>query len=225
MDFLKLAADTAAIITNGARPKTIINAGSALLQLSRESATKNLMLAETQALYTQMEADRLKIWNLISPKVEGPNKLGIADYPFERAWIDIDAYFRAGTTESALASVTANAAKDKKDEETKRNALSPATKPDVDRSREANAVLDAIQVKLGDAGANRDAATVILQKIIAKLRKNEELDVLLNEKSISDASTGAAIRDAIIEIREKVLDDSRNDLVNEINAAIVAESK
>ena len=67
MDFLVIAGDTAAIIANGARPKNIINASSALVQLSREKVDKNLRLAESQALFNKMETNRIKVSNDLRP--------------------------------------------------------------------------------------------------------------------------------------------------------------
>ncbi len=64
MDFLKLGADTAAIITNGARAKTIITAGSALVQLSRESVDKISVCRIRKFYLTKWKQTEVMYWRL-----------------------------------------------------------------------------------------------------------------------------------------------------------------
>lgn len=126
MDFLKLGADTAAVISNGSRAKTIITASSALVQLLRESTEKNLRLKETQILFNKMETNRFKVLAMILTKIRGDNSLetplakkGIADYPFDAAWVDLVAYYRAGTLDTALSDLASDTADERRNEEKK----------------------------------------------------------------------------------------------------------
>jgi hypothetical protein len=123
MDFLKLGADAAAIITNGERGKNIITAGSSLVSLLKSSTEKNLQLAELNILFNKMEANRSKQLASILPKVVGGGRLDAKDYPFEIAWLDIVQYYRAGTLDTALADLAGDTGQEKADAEATTKAL------------------------------------------------------------------------------------------------------
>lgn len=104
MDILELAASTATSIVNGPRSKDVINYSLTFLQGSRSSVTKNLRLLELQILFNKMIEMRSNLMITILDNVKKPH----ADYPFERAYLDIVAYFTAGTWDSALSALAAD---------------------------------------------------------------------------------------------------------------------
>jgi hypothetical protein len=104
MDILEIGATTATSIVNGTRPKAIINYAATFLQGSRASVNKNLHLLELQILFNKMIENRSKIMAIILNNVEKP----ASEYSFERAYIDVVAYFTAGTMDSALSSLAAD---------------------------------------------------------------------------------------------------------------------
>jgi hypothetical protein len=130
MDFLKLGADTAAVISNGARSKTVITAASGLVQLLRESTEKTFRLKEAEIIFNRMEADRARVLGVILTNIRGDTRTSppirrkdLDDYPFEAAWIDIVAYYRAGTVDSALAGLSADTGTAKKNAQENVDAL------------------------------------------------------------------------------------------------------
>lgn len=98
MDILQIGAATAIGITNGERAKSIIGESLAFVQGARASADKNLRLLEMQILFNKMIERRATVMNEILQR----SALSVEQYPFERAYIDIVAYYNAGTWDTAL---------------------------------------------------------------------------------------------------------------------------
>ncbi|HEX9962531.1 MAG TPA: hypothetical protein VGB00_16470 [Pyrinomonadaceae bacterium] len=222
MDFLVIAGDTASIITNGVRPKNIINAGSALVQLSRESVDKNLRLQETQALFNQMEANRLKVLGDILPKIAGADKLGIDDYPFEAAWIDIVDYYRAGTWDNALSDIAANAAQEKDFQEKRVQGIksfSPATEEEATFSESSLRALMKFEKALG-VKETKDATSEKLRNLVKKLEEDEKLKKILESNKLSSSTPVEQILDKLIDIRDLLQDAQNLEALNKINRAI-----
>lgn len=107
MDILELAASTATSIVNGPRPKEVINFSLTFLQGSRSSINKNLRLLEMQILFNKMIEQRSKLMITILDNVTKSH----SDYPFERAYLDIIAYYTAGTWDSALSALAVDTGK------------------------------------------------------------------------------------------------------------------
>ncbi len=101
IDILEIGASTAISITNGARAKSIIGEGLTFVQGSRASADKNLRLLELQILFNKMIEKRSEILGDIFEK----SSLSNERYPFDRAYVDIVAYYHAGTMDFALSNL------------------------------------------------------------------------------------------------------------------------
>lgn len=224
MDFLIIAGDTAAIITNGARPKNIINASSALVQLTRESVDKNLRLAESQAIFNQMQANRLRVMGIILPKITGANKLGIVDYPFEAAWLDIVAYYRAGTWDEALSNIAANTAKQKEEEEIKIQGFKPS--PLVSREEKEFAdssilMISRLDKQIVSNEANiKKAAEEKLQSIVRKMEGDVNIKKILEEKKLTSSDKADDIVLKLMDIRSNLRTFQNFEVLNKINRII-----
>jgi hypothetical protein len=102
LDILEIGASTAISLTNGERAKTVIAEGLGFAQLSRSSINKNFSLRETQILFNKMVAKRAQTLTSIVRKA---GEQGVGDYPFEAAFNDLIAYYKAGTIDGALESL------------------------------------------------------------------------------------------------------------------------
>ena len=101
LDILEVGAATAISISNGERAKSVIADALGFVQGSRTRINKNLRLLEQQILVNKMIEKRSVALANIYEKTNDSND----QYPFERAYIDILAYYQAGTTDSALSSL------------------------------------------------------------------------------------------------------------------------
>lgn len=101
LDILEIGASSAISITNGERAKSIIGESLTFLQGSRASVNKNLRLLEMQILFNKMIEKRSEVLVDILDKANLSNE----QYPFDRAYIDIIAYFNAGTWDFALSTL------------------------------------------------------------------------------------------------------------------------
>jgi hypothetical protein len=115
VDILEVGAVAAVSITNGVRAKSVINDGLAFVKGSRASVNKNLRLLELQIIFNKMRENRAKVLNRMLENV----KENDANYPFERAYLDIVDYYIAGTMDDALASVATDTGTTAKEAEKK----------------------------------------------------------------------------------------------------------
>ena len=101
LDILEVGAATAISISNGERGKSIIADALGFIQGSRAKVNRNLRLLEQQVLVNKMIEKRA----LALADIYGKINQSDAQYPFERAYIDVLAYYEAGTTDAALSSL------------------------------------------------------------------------------------------------------------------------
>ncbi len=101
LDILEIGASTAISITKGERPKSIIAEGLSFLQGSRTSVNKNLRLLEMQVLFNKMIEKRAETLTRIIEKSKESDEA----YPFELAFVDIVAYYQAGTIWTELCQI------------------------------------------------------------------------------------------------------------------------
>ena len=225
MEILKIAADTAAIITNGARPKTIITAASALVTLTRETVDKNLRLAEAQALYNQMDADRAAIEIEIRKKVYGTPStppLTLDQYLFEDALNDIGDYFRAGTWDNALASVVADTGKKKADKELELKGLKPSPVVSEEEEITADASFDA-RFALAEALEDDDTrkpASEKITKIVVKIQDDEKLKQISAIMALSTTEEPEEILEKLATIISDLRSEQKFDELNKLNRII-----
>lgn len=215
MDFLKLGADFAGVIVGGVRPKTVIAAASGFTQLTRDSAAKNLRLQDAQILFNKMDAKRAKTLGDILQKTV-KDKKSVGDYPFELAWLDIIAYYRAGTFDEALADLSADTGIDKKIEEDKVRVLkgipaSPiSTAAEAERAIAANDALIDLKAALDDPdGAKSADALKKLKTIAADVERDNSLKQLLAGANGASTQTGTAGGKAIADALTKIRRDAR----------------
>ncbi len=194
MDILEVGAATAISITNGERPKSLIADGLGFLQGSRTKINKNLRLLEQQILFNKMIEKRSEILTQILNNV----KYTDAQYPFERAFVDVVAYYEAGTMDSALSSLATDTGADAKDAErnladAKKDAgiiLAP-TEQQIKISRQNREFIDSIvesHEKADEQITNADSRIVAADKIIEDEGKKPNPDNAVIQKAKDDKS-------------------------------------
>lgn len=99
LDILEIGASTAISLSNGERAKTEIAEALGFVQLSRAAVVKNFSLRDTQILFNKMVAKRAQ---LLSGIISKTGQQDITQYPFEAAFSDLIAYYKAGTIDGAL---------------------------------------------------------------------------------------------------------------------------
>ena len=112
---LSLAATTSTVETT----KTIFSGISTLVAATETEVDKNFYLEQTSyALAYQMQAQRLTVSTEILSKMR--RNQDYSEYSLERALIDIEAYYRAGTIATAVLNVYQGASEKIKTAQTKR---------------------------------------------------------------------------------------------------------
>lgn len=186
MDILEIGASTAISITNGARAKSIIGEGLTFIQGGRASANKNLKLLEMQILFNKMIEKRSEILTSILDKCN----LSDEQYPFDRALVDITAYFNAGTMDYALSALNN------------------------DTGAAAKAAQDLLQAKInaGITGAPSqkqiDATDVNFRKLREIFEHNATLQKVIDDEKAKPTPNAQIIKDAE-EKQTKILDGVR----------------
>lgn len=186
VDILEVGAATAISITNGERAKSVIADALGFVQGSRARANKNLRLLEQQVLVNKMIENRAKILTEIYKNIDKSD----TQYPFERAYIDILAYYRAGTTDSALSSLALDtgtsatvAERGLDDAKRKAGIMGPPTAEQVRMSRE-NAKFVQSLIDSYQTATDSEAKTVALGKlkdIFTSIKQDLVLKQLLYE--------------------------------------------
>jgi hypothetical protein len=192
IDVLEVAAATAISITNGERAKSIIADGLGFVQGSRSSINKNLRLLEQQILVNKMIEKRSIALAVIYDKINQP----VDQYPFERAFIDILAYYQAGTTDSALSSLATDSGKSATDAET---ALAKAK-----IKRDAGIRLAPTKAQIATSMANREFVDKLVKnydEAEAKVKKADENIESANKQiaaeNLAPTPNAAVIADAV----------------------------
>ncbi len=222
LDILEVGAATAISISNGERAKSVIADALGFVQGSRTKINENLRLLEQQVLVNKMIEKRSLALIVIYEKINNP----IDQYPFERAYIDILAYYEAGTTDSALSSLATDTGSNAKIAEQKLREVkdqpitTTAIPEDLEGAERAFNVEDKLETNLGDTN-KKMAALEKLQKMVGKLSEDKEILKLLNAKNISPTTDdGMKIINSLDEIKENATIFNRRDLVRKINSVI-----
>jgi hypothetical protein len=205
-DAALLGVSAAATVVGEAGIKDMLSAASVAGNGTRLSAEKNFFNDEgTIALLTQMRASRSTIEAQIIKRCGDE----VTSYSLEEAWKDLNRYVNAGSVESAMIQLAANAgsqnvAAQQKLEDAIASVTVAASQQNVVDSRKvmtiAAALMDAIQGKNGstpdpaEAQKAADAITVILKSVSAAPpdgTKPAQLPDLLQAKL--DAAPGDAV--------------------------------
>jgi hypothetical protein len=185
MDILEIGASTAISITNGARAKSIIGEGLTFLQGSRASADKNLRLLELQIIFNKMIEKRSAILVDILQK----STLSNEQYPFDRAYIDIVAYFNAGTWDSALSNLA-----------TDTGAAAQAAQALLEAKKAAG-------IKFAPTPAEIAAAAVNLARMSAIRGTYATLQKTIDDEKVKASPVAATIKSA---------EDAQKDILNKL---------
>lgn len=168
LDILEIGASTAISLTNGERAKTVIAEGLGFAQLSRASVDKNFSLRETQILFNKMVAKRAQtLTNIIRKSGEQ----GVDQYPFEAAFNDLIAYYKAGTIDGALENLNIDTGAEAS-EATRQ--LVTVTAEQAGQSLTYAERLAALFTRAKD-GSNQEAAGAALRKLKEALKSNLDL--------------------------------------------------
>lgn len=199
VNVLEVGAATAISITNGERAKSIIADGLGFIQGSRDSINKNYRLLERQVLFNKMIEKRSNVLTRIYERVGKSD----AEYPFERAIIDIFDYYQAGTIDSALSSLgtdSGNSASnaEKQLSNAKINFFKSApTAAQIKTSRENRIFLDAIiqahvdaDKKMKDADKTIEAQNKIITDEKAKPADQQNQTVITQAETAVQTATG-----------------------------------
>jgi hypothetical protein len=215
MDILEVGAATAISITNGERPKSIIADALGFVQGSRSKINKNLQLLEQQVLVNKMIEKRSVILKQI---IETSGQYTDAQYPFERMFIDVVAYYEAGTKDSALSELSAStgaaALTAQQQLATAKRArgifLAPSAvqiKTSRENSDFVQAIIDrhvAAAAQITDAETKITAANAIITRETATPSANAA-DLIAQANT--DKTTAQAQKTAALAVQKKSLDD------------------
>jgi len=174
INILEVGAATAISITNGERAKSLIADGLGFIQGSRDSINKNYRLLERQVLVNKMIEKRAKILVQIYER----SNMSEAEYPFERAFVDLLDYFEAGTMDSALNSLATDTGA----------SANNASQQLVEAKRKAGIVLAPTTEQIKVSRLNSDTAQAFIDSEAAARKQVEEADKKINaaEKTITD---------------------------------------
>jgi hypothetical protein len=220
LDILEVGAATAISISNGERAKSVIADALGFVQGSRVKINENLRLLEQQVLVNKMIENRSKALVIIYDNIDKSD----AEYPFERAYIDILSYYEAGTTDSALSALstdTGNSA-DKAQEklrEVQGNFSPELTQTDLDLATVSLTTLQRLgkEFSVEDTKAESLAA---LKKIVAELQNDEQLNKLIAGTTLATSNDGNEIIKELKSLRRIVTALVKPNLVRKINNAI-----
>jgi hypothetical protein len=174
INILEVGAATAISITNGERAKSLIADGLGFIQGSRDSINKNFRLLERQVLVNKMIEKRAKILVQIYER----SNMSEAEYPFERAFVDLLDYFEAGTMDSALNSLATDTGA----------SANNASQQLVEAKRKAGIVLAPTTEQIKVSRLNSDTAQAFIDSEAAARKQVEEADKKIKaaEKTITD---------------------------------------
>jgi hypothetical protein len=188
MDFLEIGFSTSVSITNGLRPKAVLNNLTTLVQGTHSAFRKELRLEENQAYFNTMEGKRAEIFSKILENMKQPDR----DYSYAMALMDIVRYAKAGTLDDALNEIQAMAGKKKQDAEDDleiKKASLIGRLPTLDEAKTSLSAADVIN-KLAAMLAvetSKAGAVKTLQDIVQAIGKDEELVTAINnEPSLKD---------------------------------------
>jgi hypothetical protein len=106
-DFLELGLALATTISNGERVKTVLGAVSTAFKGNRLSINKNFFRERTiEAIVSKMQESREKVKARI---LRNMLEASVKNYSFEAGWTDLVEFFYAGTLQSGLQALTADA--------------------------------------------------------------------------------------------------------------------
>lgn len=174
LDILEIGASTAISITNGSRAKSIIGEGLTFLQGGRASVNKNLRLLEMQILFNKMIEKRSGI--LVG--ILGNSNLSNEQYPFDRALVDLVAYFNAGTMDFALSTLA-----------TDTGASAKAAEDLLAAKRKAGIVGEPSQTQIDAADAN-------FRKLRSIFSDYAALQKQINDEKAKASSNAQTLKDA-----------------------------
>ena len=195
MDILEVGAATAISITNGERSKSIIADALGFIQGSRSKVNKNLRLLEQQILFNKMIEKRSLILTRI---LDNARQYSDAQYPFERMFIDVVAYYEAGTTDAALSALATD---------TGANAQN-AQQQLAQAERNAGIILAPTAVQIRTSRENSDFVQAIIDRYVAA------------GTQITEADTAIAAQQAIITRETANASENSADLITAANTAI-----
>ncbi|MDQ3798688.1 MAG: hypothetical protein M3384_04500 [Acidobacteriota bacterium] len=188
LDILEVGAATAISITNGERPKSIIADALGFVQGSRSRINKNLHLLEQQVLFNKMIENRARVLTRI---LDNTGRFNDAQYPFERAYLDIVAYYEAGTMDSALSSLATDTGASAQNAE---RQLAQA-------KRKAGIILAPTEAQIRVSRQNSDFVQAIVDRhataaaqITDAERRIGEADAIINQQPQANAEALAQAR-------------------------------
>lgn len=229
-DVVELGTSAAIGITNGERPIQILGVALTAFRGGRRSADLNFYRDQsTPILITKMDGNRAKVRAAILTR----EREGVDTYPIGAAISDIVAYYNAGTLVRAFTELqkdTADLTKQHEDnlQVLKGVPLTPEATPVFrDLSVAGSNAISALSVDLASTDAAKQVeATNKLKKIVLALEKDRDaLAALKNAGVSSQDADGAALRDALIEIRAAAALVNNTALLNTVNQAIVDNTR
>ena len=229
-DVVELGTSAAIGITNGERSIQILGVALTALRGGRRSADLNFYRDQsTPILITKMDGNRARVRAVILTR----EREGTDTYPIGAAIGDIVAYYNAGTLVRAFTELqkdTADLTKQQEDnlQLLKGVPLTPEATPVFrDLSVAGSNAISALSADLaGTDAAKQVEATNKLKKIVLALEKDRDALAALKNAGVSSQDTdGAALRDALIEIRAAAALVNNTALLNTINQAIVDNTR
>lgn len=225
-DVVELGTTAAVGITNGERPLQILGVTLTAFRGGRRSADLNFYKEQTTPLLiSKMDGNRAKVRKTILTREQDT----VDDYPLGAAISDIVDYYNAGTLVRAFTELQKDTALETRQSENevlelKGVALTPETTQEA-RDLRVNAQ-DSMQRLLRElnAPATKDAATSVLQSVIAELENDEEVSAILKKPEINISSQdtdGIKLRQSLLAIRRSAQLINDKALLNKIDQVIV----
>ena len=236
LDFLRIGGELAVTIMNGERAKSIIGASLAGLDTGRTKFDKNFEVLATQVLVNNMIAKRIRIQTEFSVAKDKPVRAAKASdaYTWNQARNDLQRYLLAGTFDDALDTLVKKSGADVEEAEKnlriveKRPITGELPEGFLDGTRTAVEILNGLEANLTDPDpAVRENSLKILQQIIDKLlEKSGTIKEFVEAENLGDSPTGAAIVQALVNVRSKLDDEKDGDpLINALDLTIIEIKK
>jgi hypothetical protein len=232
MNFLEIGFTTSAVITNGARPKSVLSSLSGLVKETHSTAQRDLKLKENQIYFNTMEAKRSKIFKVILDQMTETD----AKYSYPMALMDIMKYVKAGTLDDAMSELVTTTGADRRDAEITvkfaRTIPGKVATPEVRNTTvNANNIVNNLATKVSTGSdTEKTSALASLQKIVDGIQKDAELTTAINgntelktlmDKVVEQKNNGLSLAQAISDLKAAIYGVLAEGLVMKLNQIII----